>query len=543
MSENSNIDEVDYGPLCTFAVTGPTAHFQAIYVCHTCSFSKQRDSSDDDGDKNGMPLCICFHCAEICHEQNGHEIEYYGDGPSYCDCSSFFKDCDTAMKKKDNSIPCSCALKEASYQMAKKLNIVRHSEEEEDKDNNIHDGQTDSNLDLQVYIQRKEDNNPSHRLKFPYVCDVFDIPTLRPRCNQLVLQSLELIKHTRDTHWVSLNNNIGRDGMAWNELCKLEQLAYSICQRHIVEYDLMNVLDNSLSREIGAEWWVQVKKVNDEPCGENKDDKESNANANEAIDLHYDKDEELAAAFDIGSFPTLSTVTYLTEAYGRTSDGESLISAPPTIVFAHTHEMANDGPLGQIIYPNNGDVDNLDDLPQMMVSHAKEGKHLCFDGRLLHGAAANVALRKKIPINTFEFEEQNGYRVTFLVNIWLSRRPSRVVPLSNEIRMAIKSCESILSKECYLSTLEMSQKPIDICAITTENKVQSNNWINLPFVSKNATWADEDEDEDSGLVVSIIPPQQLIYSDTDTIFAFYEDDIKPKLKFIDGDDGEDFEEE
>ena len=72
-------EEQCYGPLCTFAATGPKPHFQGIYLCHTCS--NQKD--DVEKEKEPMPLCICYNCAEKCHEELGHEVDYVGDGPSY----------------------------------------------------------------------------------------------------------------------------------------------------------------------------------------------------------------------------------------------------------------------------------------------------------------------------------------------------------------------------------------------------------------------------------------------------------------------------
>jgi hypothetical protein len=73
-------------------------------------------------------------------------------------------------------------------------------------------------------------------------------------------------------------------------------------------------------RHSGAEWWVQVKPIAAEA-----------SNAEAAVDLHYDKDEELSAAFLLGSFPDLSTVTCVQRPSEASERGEELAgSGAPT---------------------------------------------------------------------------------------------------------------------------------------------------------------------------------------------------------------------
>ncbi len=47
------------------------------------------------------------------------------------------------------------------------------------------------------------------------------------------------------------------------------------------------------------------------------------------------------------------------------------------------------------------------------------GKHLAFDGRLLHGAPPELAVRPAV----------GGVRVTLLVNVWLGSVPASLAPL------------------------------------------------------------------------------------------------------------------
>ena len=524
LMEECNDDENDDLPLCTFAVTGAKAHFQGIYLCHTCSKSNNVVGNDDgdDDDQQAMPLCICYSCAEICHESKGHEVEFVGDGPAYCDCISFSAASDLEGVSSSPPLPvgCICELQQKSWEAAVNLNIRNQ------------DGSICCDLGMNVEPAKTENEK-----EFPFVCDVFDIPQLRP-CDRLVEQALELIKHTRDTHWISLKSMLDEkdrcDFSQFDELCELEILACSIFLRHVEAYKFKTEEDNLKVNDIGAEWWVQVKEIDEliESDIENK--------TFEAIDLHYDKDEELAASFDIGSFPTMSTVTYLTDGTFGKYDGD-YVSAPPTLVFAHTHEMLNRGPLGRTL---------LDDFkqksPQLVISHAREGKHLCFDGRLLHGAAANIGLRQKVcrGNKTSRLSHKGGLRVTFLVNIWMTRRPSRVTILSEHIRTVLKavsgSHDEVLSRSTFIPRciIPMYQRDVHFCNINQKDI----NRIKLPFVSKSATWINDENPEgkettmnDSGLVVSIIPPPPLDH-EFDTVLVSFEETLEPELQYIDDDD-------
>ena len=507
-------DEEEYGPLCTYAATGTKPHFQAIFLCHTCTTNEHVK-----GDQAQlMSLCICNSCAEICHE--GHIVEYYGEGISYCDCHNTFTNDNDGYKSPNsytqNGHSC-CKLYKKSKQIAMKLNI--HNE--------------DGGTDLGILVPN---NTKIKGSQFPFLCDVFDVPLLRP-CDTFIKQAQELVKHTRETHWVSCRqSNIDSD---YEEMCDLEKLAYSIFQRHTIAYDLENIVNNNNNNDIGAEWWVQVKQTTDE-----------------AIDLHYDKDEELASAFDLGSFPTLSTVTYLTEgSFGTNEEGLS-ISAPPTLVFAHTHEMVDEGPLGQSAFDNVNEEEEEEKVmdkkrdnhtpPQLMISHAREGKHLCFDGRLLHGASSDILLRKQFhneDEKSDSLARKDGLRVTFLVNIWLSRRPSQVESLQNEIRSKLKSY-SIQQGDFLpspMTTLEMIEKEPKRYFVE-----DGNDRITLPFVSSDATWIEEEveqkdengnEEDVSGLVVSLVPPTVKDRS-VDTMVVLYDEGFEPSLVHLGDDEDE-----
>jgi len=541
-------DEYSYGPLCTFAVTGPTNHFQPIYVCHTCTRKKNQDTQSNDAceEQQPMPLCICYNCAEICHEAQDHLIEYIGDGPSYCDCISFSKD-------TSNTILCctddeagndcnSCHLKEMSEKVASKLGI-----------------QCDGNNIIQNVlgfdaVMPEKDND------FRYFYDIYDIRSLRP-CNKLIQQSLELIRHSKDTHWLSWQTIQDQKSHEESEsLCDLEHLACSIFKRHMEAYDLATLIDENRICQGGAEWWVQVKRKRDiDDDDDDNDDDDTNINkgsskSKEAIDLHYDKDEELASAFDIGCFPTLSTVTYLTDSiYSHNGDG-TYNSASPTLVFSHIHEMINHGPIGKTMRQTENDED--ENNPQLIICHAREGKHLVFDGRLLHGAPSNPLLKQKVHADnnsttSISIEDNKGLRVTFLVNIWLTRRPSRVFALPEKIRSAVKdSVSNPPTAHDYsgIQALEMIRKEVKKIRVTSRSSDDTKeSRIKLPFVSNDATegeYSDPDDiDDASCLIVSMVPPPKYDASD-DTILVCYDKASVPCLEYtMEGESQDEYEEE
>ena len=77
-------------------------------------------------------------------------------------------------------------------------------------------------------------------------------------------------------------------------------------------------------------------------------------------------------------------------------------------------------------------------MDEMLVSYPRRGKHLVFDGRLLHGAPAHHALRTmEDTVSTRNATSSN--RVTFLVNIWVNRQPSGVKPLPCRIRQLVRA--------------------------------------------------------------------------------------------------------
>ena len=177
--------------------------------------------------------------------------------------------------------------------------------------------------------------------------------------------------------------------------CALEALAAAIFQTHTAKMgdDAFEVGTS------GAEWWVQTGG---------------------SVGLHWDKDEACRETSGIFVHPALSTVTYLTGDQNNDTDA-------PTLVFENltVPRLARHG---------GGVPGNLQPDPachRVVASWPKRGKHVAFDGRLLHGVFPELA-------SAGTTHADGSRRVTFLVNVWLNHRPRDVRPLPADVAKALK---------------------------------------------------------------------------------------------------------
>ena len=292
------------GPLCTRAVTGPAfpAH-QPIYICRTCRLADESGDGSDDGE--ALPPCVCESCAFACHE--GHDVVFLGVGPCSCDCP--------VLEGGDEG---GCLLAAASRREAERLGFGSPRP----LNCPLDDGSGAAVGDVAPGALGK------------YVCESLTLPALAEDegdlCRRLIRQAEVLAGRSKETFWVPDDAGVDDEG-----LCDLEVLAREVCRRHVLAYALRapgGVAPANAPAAGGAEWWVQVK-----PAGPSR----------APVDLHYDKDEALAESFGLGSFPTLSTVTYLTE-------GEDNM---PTLMFPHTYFD-----------------DEEEEIRGVALSHARRGK-------------------------------------------------------------------------------------------------------------------------------------------------------------------------
>lgn len=447
---------------CSFAALGCTEAFQAIFVCRSCCGSEQ--------------LCVCAACADQCHAD--HDVEYIGTGPCYCDCRDM-----------------GCSIGEQSDAEAARLGISAPAS------------------DCLSVEEHSID-------KSAYIRDGFRIPLLENTVtlSRLALQALELVKHSRDTFWLEAGADLESD----KSVCELELLAWRIFRQHMQHYGLKET-ENC---RVGAEWWVQVKPVTLPPLVNNTEHSrlESYANGAESVDLHYDKDESMAESFGLGFFPTLSTVTYLSDSW----------QAPPTLVFSCRYDQG----------------DNVE-ISEMLISHPTAAKHVVFDGLLLHGAPSHYALRplfdsrQTTPSDVDWGTGDNTPRITFLVNIWTHHKPAGVEVLPNAIREVIQTAAEKMSgldlsfrmqldgAEEFMVLSPLAQ--IDLTDVD-DLPIELRGKIELPFVGGKATWCDDNEDNEGAMVLVTYPPP--LHQD-DTLLVRFGSNLKPFLHYSGCDDDDD----
>lgn len=182
--------------------------------------------------------------------------------------------------------------------------------------------------------------------------------------------------------------------------CALEHLARAVFLAHA-----RGCADRFDAKKTGAEWWVQLRRDTDEGAGErvnplNPDD----ANHPAGVAFHWDKDETLVDEYGINVHPAVSTVTYLGDA------------GAPTMVADKTPPV-----MYEDVSAFRGAITNA------VLSHPETGKHLSFDGRMLHGAPRELARRESVTE-----KNANYLRATFLVNVWLGHKPADVEPFPAE---------------------------------------------------------------------------------------------------------------
>ena len=155
--------------------------------------------------------------------------------------------------------------------------------------------------------------------------------------------------------------------------CPLERLALSIFRLHTSG----RPFDRARS---GAEWWANVTR--------SETVRRAQGSYGD-IAVHLDKDEDAYSRYHLLVHPALSTVTYLSDA-----------GAPTLVLPGARLDMYG-------AYP-------VDELRSAVLVPPAAGRHLCFDGRLLHGAPACLCAGT-------EYE-----RVTFCVNVWIHHAPGRL---------------------------------------------------------------------------------------------------------------------
>mmetsp|Transcript_15695 Transcript_15695/g.23776 ORF Transcript_15695/g.23776 Transcript_15695/m.23776 type:complete len:407 (+) Transcript_15695:229-1449(+) len=230
--------------------------------------------------------------------------------------------------------------------------------------------------------------------------------------------------------------------------CALEALALEIFRQHT------KILPEGsfVPEQSGAEWWTLVLDA-DPPEPTEEDDSEDH----DEVGMHFDADYGLEdQAPGLLLHPRVATITYLSN-YGA-----------PTLILDQKSPPPNEKLNGQI--------------QKGWLSGPLLGKHVAFDGRLLHGAPATFfrgispqdaklitsdnegkpAPAKKLKtdekaskLNTKEKEISIPQRVTFLVNLWLNHCPLDAELLEEEVAKKLKTP---MNKKLWQISLENSDK-------------------------------------------------------------------------------------
>ena len=161
----------------------------------------------------------------------------------------------------------------------------------------------------------------------------------------------------------------------------------------------------------GAEFWVQMRAVGGSSLADDSDAA--------SIAFHFDCDEGTFTATGELIPPWLSTITYLADAGAPTL----ILPARPDSAGEVRCVAPSDEPLGAF------------------VSYPVRGKHVSFDGRLLHGCPHSLSRRSpSIADATPEAEVEaggGGRRLTFLVNLWRRHSPRGPQRLPSRVATAL----------------------------------------------------------------------------------------------------------
>ena len=212
--------------------------------------------------------------------------------------------------------------------------------------------------------------------------------------------------------------------------CHLEHLALEIFRFHAERLGIPFEENNS-----GAEWWTVHIDTRDD------------------IGFHWDRDygsEESGMLI----YPSLATVTYLSQsglggativlpcAGAQSKDSQSVQSSSrkksSATVKTVSDTTTDDHALGMKTH-----------LSYLIYSRPHFGKHLYFDGRMLHGAPSDLKgtdeEEEEDDDEDDEEEEDAPMRTTFLVNIWLNH-----IPISS-IRFPKRLLKSMVSSSDHRS--------------------------------------------------------------------------------------------
>jgi len=214
--------------------------------------------------------------------------------------------------------------------------------------------------------------------------------------------------------------------------CALEGLVHDIFRFHTE--NLKHRFDSNKS---GAEWWSLVLDHNDD---DDDDDDE--------VGAHFDADYGLEDAILI--HPHIATVTYFSDV------------GVPTTIFEKRSEIE----------------DFEKEIPACYVSYPRIGKHIAFDGRLLHAAPSDIVYMPRHKNHTDRAKRrktynESGKRISLLVNIWLNHIPIDAEPFPDSLSRQITPYYKDVKKKSMHEWL-LNNKSLDEMKEVTLSAQKSN---------------------------------------------------------------------
>lgn len=241
--------------------------------------------------------------------------------------------------------------------------------------------------------------------------------------------------------------------------CAIEALALRVFHEHTKDLPK----GCFLPEQSGAEWWTLV--LNADPPKDSQDDTDDNEDHDE-VGMHFDADYGLEdQAPGLLLHPRIATITYL-----------SNIGAPTLV-------------LDRKSPPPNAVEELGGEIRRGWLSAPRMGKHVAFDGRLLHGApatffpgvdpsSAEERPHKKQKLEhggesavtvptaaaiTLSNEPQQSQRVTFLVNVWLNHCPMDAELLDDDIIDQLKTAPDTVWGLSIDKPDDLAKKSLGVC--------------------------------------------------------------------------------
>ena len=227
----------------------------------------------------------------------------------------------------------------------------------------------------------------------------------------------ELYQHRPGTFWLPLEGAEPR--------CGLERFALEVLRFHLLDGGPTATPPPPEAEQAGvggicgAEFWVQVRRVG--------------ARDGSTIAFHWDSDETCMRA-GVHVPPLLATVTYLGGVGAPTVVLPLAASERGMALAAVDGATAADGSAGVATTACARGAAYL--------SRPVPGKHLAFDGRLLHGCPAEYSLPPAATVEggpSAAAEDAGSLRVSLLVNVWRCHRPLAAHRLPAELAARLSS--------------------------------------------------------------------------------------------------------